>query len=139
MYEITVQCPAKMEAIEFCDMLMEHISHFFTIQEREAFVLSVHEAIINSIEAMRKLYGESHARTFSLFMRITEKDITILVSDCADGLPAHEIEKLQTKHLEDLLLAESGRGLLLIKELMDDIWFEQRENGQHAIGMRIRR
>jgi serine/threonine-protein kinase RsbW len=139
MYEIAVQCPAEMEAIEFCDMLMEHLSRFFTVREQEALVLSVHEAIINSIEAMRKLYGESHAKTFSLFMRITEEDMTILVSDYANGLPAHEIEKLQTKRLEDLLLAESGRGLLLIKELMDDIWFEQRENGQYAIGMKMRR
>ncbi|WP_233414519.1 ATP-binding protein [Thermaerobacillus caldiproteolyticus] len=139
MYEITVKCPATIEAMEFCDAFVESIAQFFSIHERESLVLSIHEAIINSIEAMKQLYGEDHNNTFSLYMRITEEELMILVIDRANGIPAHEHKKLHVNSLEDLLLAESGRGLLLIKELMDDMWFEQREDGEYAIGMKMRR
>ncbi|OAT72844.1 ATP-binding protein [Parageobacillus thermoglucosidasius] len=139
MYEMTIQCVATDEAIDFCDLLAEQIARFLSVQDCDMFVLSVHEAVINSVEAIKQLGKEAAKKTFLLSLRITEEDVTVTVADEGDGIPIKQLERMREKSLEDLLLAESGRGLLLIKETMDDIWFERQENGKCAIAMKMRR
>lgn len=134
MYEMTIQCVATDEAIDFCDLLAEQIARFFSVQDRD-----VHEAVINSVKAIKQLGEETAKKTFLLSLRITEEDVTVTVMDEGDGIPIKQLERMREKNLEDLLLAESGRGLLLIKETMDDIWLEHRENGKCAIAMKMRR
>jgi serine/threonine-protein kinase RsbW len=139
MYEMKIQCEATDEAIDFCDLLAEQIARFFSVHDRDMFVLSVHEAVINSVAAIRQSGEETEKNTFVLSLRITEEDVTVTVTDEGSGIPIKQIERMREKSLEDMLLAESGRGLLLIKETMDDIWFERRENGKCAIAMKMRR
>lgn len=139
MYEMTIQCVATDEAIDFCDWLAEQIARFFSVQDCDMFVLSVHEAVINSVKAVKQLGEETAKKTFLLSLRITEEDVTVTVMDEGDGIPIKQLERMRGTNLEDLLLAESGRGLLLIKETMDDIWLEHRENGKCAIAMKMRR
>jgi len=139
MYEMVLRCPANAEAIEFCDLFIDSLSSFFAVLDRPALVLSVHEAIINSIEAVRKLCREHDDNTLTLFVRVGKEEVTIFVSDSANSLPVQAIENRRAKQLEDVLLEESGRGLLLMRELMDDIWVEPLENGTYALGMKMRR
>jgi serine/threonine-protein kinase RsbW len=139
MYEMTIQCAATDEAIDFCDLLAEQIARFFLVHDRDMFVLSVHEAVINSVEAIKQSGEEAGKNTFILSLRITEEDVTVTVTDEGGGIPIKQIERMREKRLEDMMFAESGRGLLLIKEIMDDVWFEQRENGKCAIVMKMRR
>ncbi|AEH47777.1 ATP-binding protein [Parageobacillus thermoglucosidasius] len=139
MYEMTIQCVATEEAIDFCDLLAEQIARFFSVQDCDMFVLSVHEAVINSVEAIKTLRKDAAKKTFLLSLRVTEEDVTVTVVDEGDGIPSKQLERMGEESLEDLLLAESGRGLLLIKEVMDEIWLERQENGKCAIAMRMRR
>ncbi|MCL6585620.1 MAG: ATP-binding protein [Anoxybacillus sp.] len=138
MYEMVLHCPANVETIEFCDLVIDSLASFFTVRDRQALVLSVHEAIINSVEAVRTQCNKHHA-ALTLSVRITKDDVTVFVSDAANGLSKQLIESRQTKRLEDVLLEESGRGLLLMRELMDALWVEPLANGTYALGMKMGR
>lgn len=138
MYEMVLRCPANVETIELCDLVIDSLASFFTVRDRQALVLSVHEAIINSVEAVRTQCNKHHA-ALTLSVRITTDDVTVLVADAAEGFSQQCIDSRQEKQLEDVRLEESGRGLLLIRELMDDLWAEPLENGAYVLGMKMRR
>lgn len=135
---MVLRCPANVETIEFCDLVIDSLASFFAVRDKQAFVLSVHEAIINSIEAVRTQCNKLDA-DLTLSVRITKDDVTVFISDAANGLSKQLIESRQTKRLEDVLLEESGRGLLLIREMMDALWVEPLDNGTYALGMKMRR
>jgi serine/threonine-protein kinase RsbW len=139
MYEITMQCKATEEAIEFCDLLAKQIACFFSLHDRDMFVLSVHEAVVNSVKAVKQLEKKREDGAMVVSWRITEEEVMVTVADEGGGIPIKEIERLRQGSLEDVLLAESGRGLLLIKETMDAVSFEPRESGKCAIVMKMRR
>ncbi|ANB60467.1 ATP-binding protein [Anoxybacteroides amylolyticum] len=139
MYEMVLRCPANVETIELCDLIIDSLASFFVVRDRQALVLSVHEAIINAVEAVRTQFDNDDACHITVSVRITAEEVTILVADAANGLSKQHIESRQEKRLEDVLLEESGRGLLLMRELMDDLWAEPLENGAYAIGMKMRR
>jgi serine/threonine-protein kinase RsbW len=139
MYEITMQCKATEEAIDFCDLLAKQIARFFSLHDRDMFVLSVHEAVVNSIKAVKQLGRKIDDGALVVSWRITEEEVTVTVTDEGGGIPIKEIERLGRESLEDVLLAESGRGLLLIKETMDVVSFVPHEGGKCAIVMKMRR
>nr|WP_229706138.1 ATP-binding protein [Anoxybacillus voinovskiensis] len=90
------------------------------------------------MEAVRTQCNK-HNAALTLSVRITKDDVTVFVSDAANGLSKQLIESRQTKRLEDVLLEESGRGLLLMRELMDALWVEPLANGTYALGMKMGR
>jgi serine/threonine-protein kinase RsbW len=139
MYEITMRCKATEEAIDFCDLLAKQIARFFSLHDRDMFVLSVHEAVVNSVKAVKQLGKRIDDDALIVSWQITEEEVTVTVTDEGGGIPIKEIERLMRESLEDVLLAESGRGLLLIKETMDTVSFEPHADGKCAIVMKMRR
>ncbi|GGJ66409.1 hypothetical protein GCM10008982_14590 [Anoxybacillus voinovskiensis] len=38
MYEMVLHCPANVETIEFCDLVIDSLASFFAVRDRQAFV-----------------------------------------------------------------------------------------------------
>lgn len=65
-----------------------------------------------------------------IHVRLEGAEVTIRVDDEGQGFDtARSTDPTDTEHLMD----ESGRGLLIIRHLMDEVRFEQHPRGQTAI------
>ncbi|ABO66845.1 MULTISPECIES: ATP-binding protein [Geobacillus] len=135
--EWVVRCKASEEAIAFCDLIAEQTACLFAVRDAELFVLAVHEAIVNAVKAVRRL-GLNEG-TILLFFSITDDEVTVAVEDDGDGIPKEMFKQLGRKTLSDVLLAESGRGLLLIHEIMDMTAVVERADGRRTLVMKMQR
>ncbi|MGD8188918.1 ATP-binding protein [Brevibacillus ginsengisoli] len=139
MIHVQIDCPASIEMVEYLDQICEWtISRYNKLESRKV-VLAVHEAIINSVEAMKRRYGEQNTESnISLKIRLQMEEIEVKIIDSAGGLSAEAKERLQNQDFDDLIWEEDGRGLLFIKHLVDEVWQDQDEDGRFVMGLRKR-
>ncbi|MBB6282443.1 serine/threonine-protein kinase RsbW [Geobacillus subterraneus] len=136
MAEWVVRCKASEEAIAFCDLIAEQAACLFAVRDAELFVLAVHEAVVNAVKAVRQAgLGEG---TVSLSFSVADGEVTVEVEDDGSGIPKETMKQLDGKTLADVVLAESGRGLLLIHEIMDAMAFVERA-GRRVLVMKMQR
>ncbi|WP_346354420.1 ATP-binding protein [Azotosporobacter soli] len=101
--------------------------------ERLSFVLR--EAVLNALEAMAESEGKER---IEIEVSVDWQGIVICIIDQGFGFQPEWQEKLAEASMEDCLLDERGRGLLFIRQMVDEIWsFYQPERG-HVFGMRKR-
>jgi len=125
MRKTDMTTPSSFEAVglldEFCRKSLIN-AHF---NQWRGVCFAVHEAIINSVEATKKLYNdESINRDISVKILADENQVEIHIIDDAGGIPSECFHKSDGVQLENLLLNECGRGLLLIMTLVDKVWQE---------------
>jgi len=132
-----VRCKASEEAIAFCDVIAEQAACLFAVRDAELFVLAVHEAVVNAVKAIRQAGLEEG--TISLSFSVAADEVTVAVEDDGGGIPKETIHQLGEKTLADVVLAESGRGLLLIHEIMDATAFVERVGGRRMLVMKMKR
>lgn len=132
-----VCCKASEEAIAVCDLIAEQAARFFAVRDVELFVLAVHEAIVNAVKAVRQAGLEEG--TVSLVFSVADDEVTVAVEDDGGGIPKETMKQLGGKTLADVLLAESGRGLLLIHEIMDAMALVERAGGRRMLVMKMQR
>ncbi|AGT31958.2 ATP-binding protein [Geobacillus subterraneus] len=135
--EWMVRCEASEEAIAFCDLIAEQAAWLFAVRDAELFVLAVHEAVVNAVKAVRQAGLEEGVVSLSFSM--TDDEVTVAVEDDGGGIPQETMEQLGGKTLADVLLAESGRGLLLIHEIMDATALVERAGGRRVLVMKMQR
>jgi len=84
--------------------------------------LCLEEALINAIK-----YGNRFDKDLEVFIELTYADskISISVEDRGEGFDHHKVPD-PTK--EENLLMGNGRGVFLIKHLMDEVKFNERGN-----------
>lgn len=120
MFKWDVQLPCDLAEIErFDDELKGKFEQYScSLQEHICFI--IHELLINSFEATINKYGDD-AHHYNLYAEVEMKkeEYIIQVSDKCGGVP----QEVLTHELEDFLHNERGRGLLLIKELVDSLSF----------------
>ncbi len=139
MIKVQIDCPAAVEMVEYLDQICEWTLSRINQVEHKKIVLAVHEAIINSVEAMKRRYGERYyEKQISMKIKVMSESIEIKVIDSAGGLPLEIQDKWKSKALEDLVWEEDGRGLLFMRHLMDEVWQDQDEDGRFITGLRKR-
>ncbi|ATA59934.1 ATP-binding protein [Geobacillus stearothermophilus] len=132
-----VRWRADEEAVLVCHLFAEQIASLFAVRDAELFVLAVHEAVVNAVKAVQRAGME--AGTISLSFFVTSADVAVAVEDEGGGVPADVIEQLDHMTLSDVLLAESGRGLLFIREIMDDVMWVEQKGGRRMLVMKMSR
>ncbi|TXC91097.1 ATP-binding protein [Metabacillus litoralis] len=122
MFKWDVQLPCDLDEIEsFDDALRDKFEEYScSLQEHICFI--THELLVNSFEATINKYGDD-AHQYNLYAEVEmkEDEYIIQISDECGGVPQEAL----TYDLEDFLHNERGRGLLLIKELVDSISFHR--------------
>jgi serine/threonine-protein kinase RsbW len=95
--------------------------------DKENVAIAVTEAVANAI-----FHGNRGAKEKNVYIRfvVTKKLLKIHVRDEGKGF---EPEKIKNPLDPENLLKESGRGVFIVKMLMDDVKFEFSEQGTTVI------
>lgn len=85
--------------------------------------MATHEACVNAVKHGNKFAPE---KTVSVFLQRTAKDITVRIADQGAGL---DLSTLPDPLDPANLLRDSGRGVFLMRAIMDEVNFRQLEPG----------
>jgi len=73
------------------------------------------------------------SKTVTLSLQFTSKDVTIRVQDQGNGF---EPDRIPDPLAEENLLKEVGRGIFIVRSLMDDLTFERAPEGGMVVVLR---
>ncbi len=124
---LNYECKADISNIEIIDKLLEITLNYHKINWYRQFCFAAHELLINSIEAMSK-HSSSLDKIF-IELAININSITFSIYDTGGGLP-FDINDLPARY-NISNMKSSGRGLFMIKSLVDDFSFFKADNGQY--------
>ncbi|WP_176560080.1 ATP-binding protein [Brevibacillus dissolubilis] len=138
MIRVQIDCPAQHEYLELMEGTYQSTLEKVCFAGRHALYVAVHEALINAIEATQQTYGEETRETVSLQMTASPAEVVIHIIDSAGGIPQDVLDRQYCTTLEDRLWEENGRGLLIMKQMADELWFEKTDDGRQLVGLRKR-
>jgi len=123
--EFSLIFPSKVEYIEQVEALTEKAcTHAkFSEDERDSMAIAVTEAVNNAI-----LHGNKKNESKKVSVKITATDSTVrvVVLDQGDGFNP---QKLDNPLDPQNLLKESGRGVFIVRSLMDEVTFDFSKGG----------
>ncbi len=131
--EISLRVPTELDVVEEAvDLVARHCLALGLPARAARFNLRValSEALSNAI-----IYGNrlDPSKYVDIRVMVTESQLSLQVSDQGDGF---DPSKVPDPRLPDRLELEDGRGLFLIRQLVDEVRFNDRGN---AICMVLRR
>ncbi|WLR52742.1 ATP-binding protein [Bacillus tianshenii] len=135
--EVAFTCKSSASSIEYIMDVCHTTFERFKLQRVHILKFLIHEALINTVEAISKKYNSKQINQYFTFQLKLSQDIEIRVIDSVGGLSQAYLDQLNPKQLENILWQESGRGLLLIKEKTDKMWYKELGNETYEFGFKI--
>lgn len=127
MIDIQIECIASIESIHYFNQLCERALDLMDCKEKQSVAFALNEAIINAVEATHKKFGIHTAETVIVQMKISLDIVDIQVMDKAGGMSEEQIEIVMNKEFEDIGFADRGRGIIFMRKLMDQVYFERKD------------
>ena len=123
MYKLVLS--SEVENVEKVEELTERITKGmkFSEDERDSIAIAVTEAVNNAIIHGNKLKKKKRVH---LSISVVNKTLTVIVKDEGTGFNP---EKLPDPLDPENLLKESGRGIFILKSLMDDVIYDFSDKG----------
>ncbi len=116
---------STMESVEEVEAAADRLATEAGLDEDQRFpiTMAVREAAINAV-----LHGNEYdpARQIEVSLENTGKDLVITIADQGRGF---DPDKLRDPLAEENLLRGTGRGIFLIRSLMDEVHFRQLQPG----------
>ena len=129
--DVRVRCGSRREWIDAMQAVAERVFSIAGIDAETSYwpVLAVREAVMNAV-----LHGnkESQDKDVRVEYRIVDSRIEVRVFDEGEGF---DPETLADPLSEENLLSQGGRGVYLIRQLMDDVTFSFPESGGTQLHM----
>ncbi|MFC4322219.1 ATP-binding protein [Litchfieldia salsa] len=120
---MNIQIPCKEMVIEQIDDVVKSFLKCLSGDVDRRLVFAIHELIINAFEAtLRKYNDQASNYPINLYIKMEENVILVEITDQGDGM-AHHLNPIDHKQLEEVLLQDRGRGLLMVKKMVDKISF----------------
>jgi serine/threonine-protein kinase RsbW len=128
---VSVSCGSRREWIDAMQALAERVFALAGIDDEQAYwpVLAVREAVMNAV-----LHGnkEREGTTVVVEYNIDAGAIEVCVQDEGTGF---DPDALADPLSETNLLSQGGRGVYLIRELMDDVTYSFPDSGGTCLRM----
>lgn len=121
------------QSIFLMDQMVENFTRLHDLRCAREINFVVHELIINAAEATENAGLTQHIQ-LSIVMATTEIIVTII--DCAGGIPEDQLAALTSDRDPVENFCERGRGFLFIRQMVDELWFEQLSSSQFLVGIR---
>lgn len=125
---LNYECEAKIQNIELIDSILEITLKHYEIEWYRQFCFAAHELLTNSIEAMSK-HSNVDNKIFIKLIMGTDL-VSFRVSDTGGGVQA-DINDLIKKN-ETLNMEGRGRGLYMIKALVDNFYFFKADDDHYT-------
>jgi serine/threonine-protein kinase RsbW len=132
---ITLTCNTEIRFIDLIQVVgAELIKHLhFSQDDSEHIWLAIQEGITN---AMRHGNGMDSAKTVTVRFVPTSEQLEIQIDDHGEGI---DLESVPSPNLPENLLKPGGRGLFLIKQVMDSVEMKTTENGNTLVLVKHRK
>ena len=129
---LRLEIPSRFEDLDLVDSLLEALLEHAGLEEadRSNLVLAVREAAANAIQHGNQL--DPSKRT-TIEAAIGRDELEIMVQDQGAGF---DLDALPDPLAPENLLKPSGRGILLMRNFMDQVSFEFPEGGGTLVSMR---
>ncbi|MBM7659972.1 serine/threonine-protein kinase RsbW [Bacillus mesophilus] len=136
MFNFELELPCQTSSIEIFDAAANELLEKCTDSHRMlSFV--IHELLINSLEASVRRFGEEAIHRFiKLKMSYQLSTIEISVIDSAGGMSPESLQHFEQESLDNLLDRECGRGLLMVKNMVDDLEMDYDSQGLFEVKVR---
>lgn len=133
--EIDVTVSSTDEAIGYINQLCHLTFQHYNIKDYQKECFLIHELVINAIEATKRKYAEaSKYRKLRFYLQLEEYLIVKMIDEVG-GLSQGYLDALNPDQLQNMLWCESGRGLLLIKDAVEHMWYKK-VDGQFELGFK---
>ena len=133
--EVKLTIPAQKKWLGLVDLTIEYIAKSLEAIMDAQVAFAVREAVINAMCAAEKM-APTRESAIDIVVCCNEEYWEIQIADEGPGISETVLERLTTMDCADLLWSESGRGLLYIKEYMDEYYSEKNVEGKHVFTMR---
>ena len=133
--EVKLTIPAQKKWLGLVDLTIEYIAKSLEAIMAAQVAFAVREAVINAMCAAEKM-APTRESAIDIVVCCNEENWEIQIADEGPGISETVLERLTTMDCADLLWSESGRGLLYIKEYMDEYYSEKNVEGKHVFTMR---
>lgn len=132
--DFTLNLVPNQHAIYFVDETMTSYTNLYNLPSKKELCFVVHELVINAIEAMNHANLNKVAK---IQVRVSQDDkaVKVTVIDQAKGIPEKDWDKVLQFNLEEITFSERGRGLFFVKNMVDDIWFENVSDTKFLVGI----
>jgi serine/threonine-protein kinase RsbW len=125
---VGLSVPSRVEHLDILQDVAERLASLAGLDREQCldFGLAVREGAIN---AMKHGHGFEASRPVALTFRFDENELVARIRDTGEGFDPRSIPD---PTVPENLLRSSGRGLLLIHSLVDEVSFER-----HDVGMEL--
>lgn len=130
----TLNLVPNQQAIYFVDETMASYTNLYNLPCKRELCFVVHELVINAIEAM-SLANLKEVATIQVHVSQNDELVKVTVMDQAKGIPEKDWGKFLEFNLEDASFSDRGRGLFFVKNMVDDIWFENISDNKFLVGV----
>lgn len=131
--ELQLAIKPDEQSVYFADHMMENFAAFYELNEAKELCFVLHELIINSVEASVKA---ASGKNIEIALLYENSEITMTVTDSAGGIPEEQWAVVTDLNVMDLSFSERGRGFLFIQHMVDQLWFENLDDGQFTVGVK---
>lgn len=129
--DVRVRCGSRREWIDAMQAFAERVFSIAGIDAETSYwpVLAVREAVMNAV-----LHGnkEDESKVVRVEYRVVDSKIEVRVLDEGEGF---DPDTLADPLSEENLLSQGGRGVYLIRQLMDDVTYSFPESGGTQLRM----
>ncbi|WP_078553711.1 ATP-binding protein [Alkalihalobacterium alkalicellulosilyticum] len=137
MLSLQFTLPCRIDSISYFDQVIPYAIEQYVGEAQPHFSFAIHELLINSLEAVHTQFGKETSEEISVDVTVNEVDMIVTVTDNAGGLSEEDLVNIHELRLEDIVFQERGRGLLMVKELVDKLTFSK--EGEHRFSTKIRK
>jgi serine/threonine-protein kinase RsbW len=135
---VRLEFTSSIDIVEMVDVVSESVGRIDGLDEeaRQAIALALRETVINAIKHGNR--NDASKRVFVEFETVTggdTKELTICVRDEGEGF---DPELVPDPCDPQNLLKTSGRGILIVRSFMDDVFIQRVPEGGMEVRMRKR-
>ncbi len=124
--EIRVMVPSNMDWLSVIDRTIEGLLEAISISEEDANAISISIAEAGT-NAVQHGLGDEKSKPVEFVFRVRENEFHAVIRDWGPGF---DVDKVLSKDptSPESLMAPRGRGIFIMKSLMDDVSFNIVEN-----------
>jgi len=127
--------PSRLELLSIIDKVVDGVAEQMGFEEddKDAVAISVIEAGTNAIQHG---HGHESERMVEIIFRLLPDELVIEVMDNGRGF---NLDVLEDATAPENLLKERGRGIFIMRSMMDDVHFEFTDSGTRCRLVKRRR
>ena len=122
---VRLAIPSRLELLSIIDKVVDGVADQmgFEDDDKDAVAISVIEAGTNAIQ-----HGHAHdpARPIEILFRLDPDELVVEITDAGRGF---DLDVLEDATAPENLLKERGRGIFIMKSMMDDVQFQFSDRG----------